>query len=128
MQPGRLADPAELESFCETPAPRGRNADETRTLPAVPRPVKLPVDRVKLPAGRGWPDYAQVLAGAPLKPDGNPDRSKADFIWAKWALERGHSRREVEFRLLELSERARGKWGEKYVQRTVEAAFVGLDL
>jgi hypothetical protein len=41
--------------------------------------------------GRYWPDYQQALRGAPLKGDGTRDRSLADFMFCKWAAERGWS-------------------------------------
>ena len=58
-------------------------------------------------APRSWPDYQQVLRGAPGKEDGSPNRSKADFMWCKWAVERGHSIEATAAKLAEVSERAR---------------------
>ena len=57
---------------------------------------------------RRWPEYQQQsLRGAPLKSDGSgPDRSKADFMWCKWAVERGWSVEETAARLVEVSEKA----------------------
>lgn len=46
-----------------------------------------------------WPDYQRALAGAPRKRDGSPDRSKADYWWCRWAIERGWSVDEVAERL-----------------------------
>ena len=58
-------------------------------------------------AGRRWPDYEQTLRGAPLKNDGSgPDRSRADFMWCKWALERGWGVEETAARLTEVSTKA----------------------
>src|SRR5258706_14781901 len=38
---------------------------------------------------RGWPDYQQCLDGAPQNSDGSGrDRSRADFLWCKGAIER----------------------------------------
>jgi len=56
---------------------------------------------------RKWPDYQRALSGAPLNHDGDGrDRSLADFMWCKWALERGWSVDETADRLLEVSEKA----------------------
>ena len=42
-----------------------------------------------------------------MKRDGTgPDRSTADFMWCKWAIERGHSIDETAAKLAEVSERA----------------------
>jgi hypothetical protein len=57
-------------------------------------------------APRHWPDYQQTLNGAPRKKDGTPDRSRADFMWCKWAIQRGHSIEETAAKLAEVSERA----------------------
>jgi hypothetical protein len=58
-------------------------------------------------AVRKWPDYQRALAGAPPNHDGDGrDRSLADFMWCKWALERGWSVDETADRLLEVSEKA----------------------
>jgi len=58
-------------------------------------------------APRHWPDYQRTLQGAPMKRDGTgPDRSTADFMWCKWAIERGHSIDETAAKLAEVSERA----------------------
>lgn len=74
---------------------------------------------------RDWPDYERCLRGAPHKKDGTPDRSSADFVWCKWALDRGHPPAAVMARLLEVSEKGRQEWqrgNENYVLRTVESA------
>jgi hypothetical protein len=58
-------------------------------------------------APRHWPDYQRTLQGAPMRRDGTgPDRSTADFMWCKWAIERGHSIDETAAKLAEVSERA----------------------
>jgi hypothetical protein len=70
---------------------------------SVPRQIAFP----RPVAGRKWPDYQQSLRGAPLKRDGSgPDRSLADFMWSKWAVERGWSVEETAARLAEVSEKA----------------------
>ena len=61
-------------------------------------------------AVRKWPDYQRALSGAPLNRAGDgPDRSLADFMWCKWALERGWSVEETAARLIEVSEKAGGQ-------------------
>lgn len=58
-------------------------------------------------AGRSWPDYQQALRGAPLKQDGSgPDRSKADYMFSKWAAQRGWSIEEIAAKLPEVSTKA----------------------
>jgi hypothetical protein len=43
-----------------------------------------------------------------LKKDGGgPDRSLADFMWCKWAVERGWSIEDIAAKLPEVSEKAR---------------------
>ena len=56
-----------------------------------------------------WPDYQQSLRGAPLKGDGTPDRSLADFMWCKWAIQRGHSIEATAQKLSEVSAKAQGR-------------------
>jgi hypothetical protein len=69
--------------------------------------AKATVDRGQGTAPRHWPDYQRTLQGAPMKRDGTgPDRSTADFMWCKWAIERGHSIDETAAKLAEVSERA----------------------
>jgi hypothetical protein len=47
------------------------------------------------------------LRGAPLKRDGSgPDRSLADFMFCKWAAERGWSIEDTAAKLAEVSEKA----------------------
>jgi RepB DNA-primase from phage plasmid len=53
-----------------------------------------------------WPNYQQSLRGAPRKGDGTPDRSLADFMWCKWALQRGHSIEQTAEKLSEVSAKA----------------------
>jgi hypothetical protein len=81
-----------------------------REAPAVQPPASVPpsVSRHKAQAsGRWyWPDYQQSLRGAPLKGDGTPDRSLADFMWCKWALQRGHSIEATAQKLSEVSAKA----------------------
>jgi hypothetical protein len=73
-------------------------------------PPAIALHRISPPrpaAGRKWPDYQQTLRGAPLNRDGRePDRSRADFMWCKWAVQRGWSIEETASRLVEVSEKA----------------------
>jgi hypothetical protein len=61
---------------------------------------------VRAGAGRQWPDWQQALRGAPLKPDGSHDRSLADFMFCKWASQRGWGIEEIAEKLLEVSPKA----------------------
>ena len=109
------------------PGMRAKGADlEDLAAPAVPSGASAPAaSRFHGTGSRGWPDYERCLAGAPKKPDGTPDRSRADYMWCIWALERGNSAAAVEVKLLEVSAKAREEWdrgNQEYVRRTVEAA------
>jgi len=95
--PGNIVSLAELEKA-------GLLAAEEASLPpaSVPRRMVPP----KPATARKWPDYQQSLEGAPKKPDSTPDRSMADFMWCKWAIERGWSIDETAAQLLEISAKA----------------------
>jgi hypothetical protein len=75
-----------------------------------PAPTRACVPRLALPtqpaAGRQWPNYQQALRGAPSKSDGGPDRSLADFMFCKWAVQRGWSVEETAAKLTEVSAKA----------------------
>jgi hypothetical protein len=94
-------------------------------LVAAPDPI-LPPPRVPLRRSghKGWPDYQRCLRGAPLNSAGDgPDRSKADFIWCKWAIERGWAVEEVAGQLLEISGKAReANHGKSYALGTAKEA------
>ena len=116
VQPGRTVDPAELESA---------------GLVAPPAVVCAPMPSHfhESAGGRGWPDHERCLRGAPPRADGLPDRSLADFLWAKWSLERNNSVAAVRARLLEVSAKAKEEWARgnrDYVRRTVDAAASAL--
>jgi hypothetical protein len=97
INPGNIVSLADLEK-AGVPA-----AEEPPPPPAsVPRP-KIPP---RPATARKWPEYQQSLGGAPRKPDGSPDRSMADFMWCKWAIERGWSIDETAAKLLEVSPKA----------------------
>jgi hypothetical protein len=74
---------------------------------------------------RGLPDYQLVLSGAPPKLDGKPDRSKADYWWCRWAIDRGYGVNEVAERLLDVSEKAKErvrKGDSQYALLTAQSA------
>jgi hypothetical protein len=73
-----------------------------------PPPASVPPSNPSARAAKGryWPDYQQVLRGAPLKGDGTGDRSLADFMFCKWAVERGWSIEETAEKLAEVSAKA----------------------
>ena len=108
----------------------------TDLVPPPPPPPPVQTARASKSAGyspgpRGWPDYERCLCGAPAAASGEPDRSRADFLWCRWALERGNSIAATESKLLEVSEKAREenkRANRRYVERTVEraAATVGM--
>jgi hypothetical protein len=94
-------------------------------------PASVPQGKPRQPAiarswPRSWPDYQRVLNGAPRKRDGTPDRSVADFMFCKWAAERGWSIEETAAKLAEVSakaqERARVKEDRGYPLLTARAA------
>jgi RepB DNA-primase from phage plasmid len=108
VRPGAVVKPVELEDL---------------GLVAAPAPL---AKRCPPGSNRGWPDYERCLRAAPKKQDGTPDRSCADYMWAKWAVERGNSTSAVRAKLLEVSGKAREEWergNQKYVDRTVDAAM-----
>jgi hypothetical protein len=110
LQLGRMVTPAELEDA---------------GLVAPPAAARAPSCFHESADNRGWPDYERCSRGAPLRADGLPDRSSADFLWCKWALERSNSLDAVRVKLLEVSEKAREEWKRgnlAYVRRTVDAA------
>jgi hypothetical protein len=73
----------------------------------MPPASSAPQESARPAAGRYWPDYQQVLSGAPRKQDGTPDRSKADYFFCKFADERGFTVDEMAAKLPEVSPRAR---------------------
>ena len=61
----------------------------------------------KGPPPKSWPDWNRALQGAPMNRDGSgPDRSLADFMFAKWAAERGWMEREIAAKLAQVSPKA----------------------
>jgi hypothetical protein len=89
--------------------------------PASSAPQKSP----RPAAGRYYPDYQQVLRGAPKKADGTPDRSKADYFYCKYGDERGFTVDEMAAKLPEVSEHAKeriAKGDVKYCRIVAENA------
>lgn len=98
-------------------------------LLAEPEPVVIPPKRsvVHKPTtghDRTWPDYGRCLAGAPMNSGGTgPDRSLADFTFAKFAAQRGWSVEEITAELPNVSEKARERIVNRdpgYVTKTAE--------
>jgi len=69
-------------------------------------PFSVPQQKPQASGLWHWPDYQRSLRGAPLKGDGTPDRSLADFMWCKWAIQRGHGIEETAEKLAEVSAKA----------------------
>jgi hypothetical protein len=57
--------------------------------PARPEEQTAAEKQKQAAAAKPTADYQQALRGAPLKGDGSRDRSPADFMFCKWAVERG---------------------------------------
>jgi hypothetical protein len=97
--------------------------------PEIPRPGRNVTGQGTAP--QHWPDYQRALNGAPKKTDGTPDRSLADFMWCKWAAERGHSIEATAAKLAEVSpkaqERIRLKEDKGYPLLTARNAAAALD-
>ena len=85
-------------------APREEPPQPPASVPPRTSPRSQPGQTVTGP--RHWPDYMQALRGAPKKGDGTPDRSLADFMFCKWAIERGHSIEATAEKLAEVSQKA----------------------
>ena len=87
-------------------------------------PLKKPPPRAGGP--RHYPDYQQALNGAPLKADGKPDRSLADFMYGKWMAQRGFTKEEIAWQIVQVSkkaqERVRRNPNDRYAQITAAKA------
>jgi RepB DNA-primase from phage plasmid len=121
-QPGKTVTVAELDAAGLLAAP------EPITAP----PRVFPKGRADYPsrpnAPRHWPDYGRALSGAPVNREGGgPDRSLADFMFCKWAAERGWLADEIAVKLTEVSDKAqeREKAGDQgYAKVTAQNAVV----
>ena len=93
--------------------------------------VKRGAPKVGIREGTGgrWPSYYQCIEGAPMTAEGKPDRSKADFVFARTALDWGFSAEDVANCLMEESEKAQERgWkdptsGMKYAMAVVNGAL-----
>jgi len=103
--------------------------EEPQPPASVPPQISRPGQNVT--GERRWPDYQQSLRGAPRKPDGSPDRSLADFMFCKWAVERGWSIEATAERLAEVSakaqERIRVKEDHGYTLLTARNAAAAVE-
>jgi hypothetical protein len=100
--------------------------------PASVPPAKTSPPGQRLTGPRHWPDYDRALRGAPLKRDGSgPDRSLADFMFCKWAIERGHGIEATAEKLAEVSpkaqERIRVKGDPGYTLLTARNAAAAVE-
>jgi hypothetical protein len=98
-QPGQRVTVAVLDAA-------GLIAAEEAVTPAAGAVPVLQPPASRADAPRSWPNYDQALRGAPMK-DGERDRSLADFMWAKWAAQRGWQANEIAYKLAGVSEKAR---------------------
>ena len=74
-------------------------------LPPASVPARMPPTGTT--SARYWPDYEKALRGAPLKKHGNgPDRSLADYMFCRWAAQRGWTAEEIAIKLTEVSPKA----------------------
>ena len=89
LEPGKMVTTVAFEE-AGLLAPQDQ---EPASQPRASVPPPTPRQRAQASGPRHWPDYQQSLRGAPLKGDGTSDRSLADFMWCKWAIQRGHSMR-----------------------------------
>jgi RepB DNA-primase N-terminal domain len=121
VSPGHLTTVAALEHA-------GLIAQELPQPPASVPPYTAPPARS---GTRQWPDYQQTLRGAPRKGDGTPDRSLADFMFCKWAVQRGWSVEETAEKLAEVSaktqERIRVKGDQGYALLTARNAAAAVE-
>jgi hypothetical protein len=112
--PGRIATRSELESLRPVAPP-----EIFRTVSLRASPTRSGV--------RKWPSYERCIQGAPLNHEGTgPDRSRADFTWAKTALEWGWGIEETAQRLREQSSKAAQR-DERYALSTVEQAALAVE-
>jgi hypothetical protein len=101
------------------------------TLRLVARPEVFPAGSFRASLTRTgvrkWPSYQRCIDGAPLNHEGTgPDRSRADFVWSKIALEWGWSTEETIAKLREESPKARVR-EERYAVKTVQEAAAAIE-
>jgi hypothetical protein len=101
VERGKTITVAQLEkagliASAEEPAP---------ILPPASVPPRIPPSGAT--SARYWPDYERALRGAPLKKHGSgPDRSLADYMFCRWAAQRGWTAEEIAIKLVEVSPKA----------------------
>jgi len=117
--------------FVDTDPPYA-NAEslEEAGLVAAPIPIKELVANIKIDRPpNAWPDYQRCVAGAPFASHGGRDISRADYTWAKIALEKFRWIQQPEKvieKLFTLSSKAQEKadpTGMEYCRMTVESAL-----
>lgn len=85
-----------------------------------------PCTSQKADGPKAWPDYARCLDGAPpARTHPGKDRSAADFVWSRTALQWGWSEAETVGQLQAVSEKAFQR-GEKYAVMVVTGAAKSL--
>jgi hypothetical protein len=113
LSPGSMTTVAALEQA-------GLIAPAEVPAPTITPPASVPLSKMRRPGPivtgpQHWPDYDRALRGAPLKhkPDGTTqrDRSMADYMFCRWAAQRGHSIDAIAAKLAEVSERAQETQG-----------------
>ena len=91
--------------------------------PEKPRPPRPEANRVSAGRPRRWPSYQLCVQGAPpTHGEDRPDISRADFTWARTAIEWGWSVEATANRLMELSSKAKENGAEYALQTTTRAA------
>jgi hypothetical protein len=96
-RPGKTVTVAELDAVRLIAPPEA--VTPPRSVPEVPKRSG--------PPPKSWPDWNRALQGAPMNRDGTgPDRSLADFMFCKWAAERGWMEREIAAKLAQVSPKA----------------------
>lgn len=86
------------------------------------RPPRPAASRVSPGSRKRWPSYELCVQGAPpTHGDDRPDISKADFTWARTAIEWGWSVEATASRLMEFSSKAKEN-GERYAVQTATRA------
>jgi hypothetical protein len=83
----------------------GPAEEQAPILPPASVPPRIPPSGAT--SARYWPDYERALRGAPLKKHGTgPDRSLADYMFCRWAAQRGWTAEEIAIKLMDVSQKA----------------------
>jgi hypothetical protein len=104
LAPGRIVTPSELEDAGLLADPDAQAFEWTATGPA-----------------GDWPDYKRCLESKTV--EGRADRSAADAQFVFFALKRRIEPEAIAKKLLELSDKAKGRHGAKYAARTVASGL-----